>query len=68
MKEKIQGSQGYQFLWRKDKKLSITHDTNQINDTGKFTLGKKGESVIVVSHLKCLVAGFVTHFLQYMLT
>lgn len=35
--EKIQGSQGLSIL----QKVDITHDTNQINDTGKVYLGQE---------------------------
>ena len=39
--EKIQGSQGLSILTEKRQKVDITHDTNQINDTGKVYLGQE---------------------------
>lgn len=61
MKEKYKEVKGYQFLWRKDKKVDITHDTNQVMKQVGLPWARKGENVIV-SHLKCLVAGFSSHF------
>ena len=39
--EKLQGRQGLSILMEKRQKVDITHDTNQINDTGKVYLGQE---------------------------
>lgn len=39
--EKIQGRQGLSILMEKRQKADITHDTNQINDTGKVYPGQE---------------------------
>lgn len=38
--EKIQGRQGLSILMEKRQKADITHDANQINDTGKVYPGQ----------------------------
>ena len=61
MKKKYREVKGYRFLQRKDKKLIQHMILIKSMIQVRFTLGKKGENVIV-SHLKCLVAGFSSHF------